>query len=142
MKKPTPLLVLSLSATLLMLGVGMIVALLPQRIYAMTGSLESVGLVASIFAFAYLLVQLPIGALSDRLGPKRFLVIGYLLCTLSGIVFFSTGTSSGIFLGRAVQGLGEAPIWALGPAVLSLAYPTANRFSTPRQPICLREATA
>lgn len=126
MKKPTPLLILSLSATLLMLGVGMIVALLPQRVYDMTGSLESVGLVASVFAFAYLLAQLPIGALSDRFGPKRFLVIGYLFCAVSGIMFFSTETVGGIFLGRAVQGLGEAPIWALGPAVLSLAYPTAK----------------
>jgi len=126
MQIPSPLFVLSLSATLLMLGVGMIVALLPQRVHAMTGSLESVGLVASIFAFAYLLAQLPVGVLSDRLGPKRFLVIGHLLCALSGIVFFSTETASGIFLGRAVQGLGEAPIWALGPAILSLAYPTAK----------------
>ena len=126
MQKPFPLFILSLSATLLMLGVGMIVALLLQRVHALTGSLESVGLVASIFALAYLLAQLPIGALSDRLGPKRFLVIGYLLCALSGDVFFSTETAGGIFLGRFVQGLGEAPIWALGPAVLSLAYPTAK----------------
>lgn len=123
MKKPTPLFILSLSATLLMIGVGMIVALLPQRVHAMTGSLESVGLVASVFAFAYLLAQLPIGALSDRLGAKRFLVIGYMLCAVSGVVFFFTETAGGIFLGRAIQGIGEAPIWALGPAVLSLAYP-------------------
>ncbi len=126
MRKPTPLFVLSLSAILLMLGVGMIVALLPQRVHAMTGSLESVGLVASTFAFAYLLAQLPIGVLSDRLGPKRFLVIGYLLCALSGLVYLSSETASGILLGRALQGLGEAPIWALGPAMLSLAYPAAK----------------
>ncbi|MCP5088223.1 MAG: MFS transporter [Rhodobacteraceae bacterium] len=126
MQKPTPLFVLCMSATLLMLGVGMIVALLPQRIHKMTDSLESVGLVASVFALAYLLAQLPIGSLSDRLGPKRFLVIGYLLCAVSGLMYFSTETVGGILLGRAVQGLGEAPIWALGPAVLSLAYPTAK----------------
>lgn len=126
MQKPRPLFVLSLSATLLMLGVGMIVTLLPQRVHAMTESLESVGLVASVFAFAYLLAQLPIGALSDRFGPKPFMVIGYLLCALSGFVFLSADTANGLFLGRAVQGLGEAPIWALGPAILSLAYPTTK----------------
>ena len=126
MKRPTPLFILSLSATLLMIGVGMIVALLPQQVHAMTGSLESVGLVASVFAFAYLLAQLPISALSDRLGAKRFLVIGYLLCAVSGVVFFFTETAGGIFLGRAIQGIGEAPIWALGPAILSLAYPSTK----------------
>lgn len=123
MKNPTPLFILSVSATLLMIGVGMIVARLPQRVYSMTGSLESVGLVASVFAFAYLLAQMPISALSDRLGAKRFLIIGYLLCALSGVVFYFTETAVGIFLGRAIQGIGEAPVWALGPAVLSLAYP-------------------
>ena len=126
MKKPTPLFILSLSATLLMIGVGMIVALLPQQVYVMTGSLEGVGLVASVFAFAYLLAQLPISALSDRMGAKRFLVIGYMLCAVSGVVFFFTETAEGIFLGRAIQGVGEAPIWALGPAILSLAYPSTK----------------
>lgn len=126
MPKSAPLLVLSLSATLLMLGVGMIVALLPQRVHDMTGSLESVGLVASVFALAYLLAQLPIGAFSDRLDPKWFLVVGYMLCATSGAVFFLAGTARGILLGRAIQGLGEAPIWALGPVVLSLAYPGAR----------------
>ena len=126
MSKLSPLLVLSLSATLLMLGVGMIVTLLPQRVHEMTGTLESVGLVAAVFAFAYLLAQLPIGLLSDWLGPRWFLVIGYLLCSVSGIVYFFTGTPAGIYFGRVIQGLGEAPIWALGPAVLSLAYPSAR----------------
>lgn len=126
MFKYSPLFILSLSATLLMVGVGMIVTLLPQRVHAMTGSLESVGLVASVFALAYLLAQLPISILSDRPGPKRFLVIGYMLCALSGLAFLLAQTAGGIYLGRAIQGLGEAPIWALGPAVLSLAYPSSK----------------
>lgn len=126
MQKLSPLFVLSLSATLLMLGVGMIVALLPQRVFDMTGSLESVALIASVFALAYVLAQLPISVLSDRLGPKWFLVAGYLTCAVSGVIFYSTESAVGMFLGRAVQGLGEASIWALGPAVLSLAYPTSK----------------
>ncbi len=123
MFKVSPLIVLSLSATLMMVGVGMIVALLPQRVYEMTGTLESVGLIAAVFALAYLLAQLPVGILSDWLGAKGILVAGYLLCGLSGLVFFLSETAGGVYLGRAIQGLGEAPVWALGPAVLSLAYP-------------------
>lgn len=126
MSKLSPLFVLSLSATLLMVGVGMIVALLPQRVHAMTGTLESVGLIASVFALAYLLAQLPIGILSDRLGAKGFLVVGYLLCCLSGLVFYLSDTAMGVYLGRGIQGVGEAPIWALGPALLSLAYPATK----------------
>ncbi|MCI5077582.1 MFS transporter [Oricola sp.] len=117
---------MSAAATLLMIGVGMIVPLLPQRIHAETGSLHSVGLVASVFAVAYLLAQLPAGMLADRLGAKPMLVAGYGLCAVSGVGFFMADRATGILAGRAVQGLGEAPIWALGPALLSIAYPAAR----------------
>jgi MFS family permease len=120
------LIVVSLAAALLMVGVGMIVALLPQRVLDFSGSLQNVGYVASAFALSYLILQLPIGNLADRLGAKPFLVLGYALCCISGIVFFHAGTSEMIFLGRFIQGAGEAPVWALGPALLSLAYPHAK----------------
>jgi MFS family permease len=126
MSKFSTLFTLCLPATLLMVGVGMIVALLPQRVFATTGSIESVGLIASTFALAYLLSQLPIGVLSDRFGPKLFLTFGYIICGIAGLVFFSAQNAQTIYIGRAIQGIGEAPIWALGPAVLSLAYPDAK----------------
>ena len=74
MPKPTPLFTLCLAAMLLMTGVGMIVAILPQRVHALTGDLESVGLIASVFAVTYLAVQFPVGLLADRFGAKPFLV--------------------------------------------------------------------
>lgn len=82
----------------------MIVALLPQRVFSATGSLESVGL-------------------ADKFGVKRFLVVGYITCGIAGLVFVSAQSAPMIYQGRAIQGLGEAPIWTLGPAFLSLAYP-------------------
>ncbi len=123
MSKWNTIVVLSLAAALLMIGVGMIVALLPQRVYAASGSLESVSLIASLFAGTYLLTQLPIGLLSDRFGAKPFMVLGYVLCGVAGLVFFNAQSADALYLGRMIQGVGEAPIWALGPAVLSLAYP-------------------
>ncbi len=120
------LFVVSLAATLLMVGVGMIVAVLPRRVLDLSGSLQDVGYLASVFALSYLLLQLPIGYLADRLGAKRFLLLGYALCCLSGLVFFRSGSPETLFLGRFVQGAGEAPVWALGPALLSLAYPRAK----------------
>ena len=102
------------------------VALLPQRVYAATGALESVSLIASIFAMAYLLTQLPAGVLSDRFGTKPILIVGYGLCGIAGLLFFFAQSASPIYAGRVIQGVGEAPIWALGPALLSLAYPNAK----------------
>ena len=115
--------VVSLAASLLMMGVGMIVGLLPRRVLALSGSIRDVGLIASCFALTYLLVQIPVGRLADRFGIKRFLIAGYVLCGLSGLIFSFANSPRDFFIGRLIQGAGEAPIWALGPALLALAYP-------------------
>ncbi len=88
--------------------------------------MQDVGFLASAFALSYLIAQMPMGYLADRFGTKPFLVFGYLVAAGSGIVFYLADSSGSIFLGRFIQGIGEAPIWALGPALLSLAYPHAN----------------
>jgi len=111
---------------LMMVGVGMIVALLPQRIVDLDGNGQSVGYLASAFAISYIVLQVPIGTLSDKLGFKPFLILGYLLCFITGLSFYFSSSSIMIFLSRLLQGAGEAPIWALAPALLSLKFPLAK----------------
>lgn len=105
-----------------MLGVGMIVALLPQRIIDLSGSVSAVGLLASVFAITYVLAQIPIGHLADKIGFKKLLIAGYLICGTVGLLYLGAKTSNHILMGRFLQGMGEVPIWALAPALLSLQY--------------------
>jgi MFS family permease len=114
---------INFSVFLLMLGVGMIVALLPQRIMNMSDSVASVGYLASAYAVSNMLVQFPIGFFSDRIGFKSLIAAGYFFCSLTGLLYYFSDTSNLIFLGRMLQGIGEAPIWALAPALLSIQYP-------------------
>lgn len=113
---------LSLSAFLLMLGDGMVLALLPQKTISLTGSSLSVGYLASTYALAQVISQLPIGMLADRVGSKLFIVTGYLLSLAAGLLFFFTNNLNLILWGRILQGIGEAPILSLGPALLSQTY--------------------
>lgn len=108
---------------LMMVGVGMIVVILPQRVVSLDGNGDSVGYLASAFAFSYILFQVPVGSLSDKFGFKLFLIIGYLLCFSAGLVFFFATSSGLIFSARLLQGVGEAPVWALAPALLSVKFP-------------------
>lgn len=117
---------LNLAVFLMMAGVGMIVALLPQRIIGLGGSGDSVGYLASTFAAAYIVLQVPIGALADRFGFKHFLALGYFLCFLTGLCYYFSSRPATIFLSRLLQGAGEAPIWALAPALLSLKYTSSK----------------
>ena len=102
--------IINLSAFLLMFGVGMIVALLPQRIIHLSGTVSSVGYLASAFALAFVLVQIPIGKLSDRFGFKSFLASGYFICAGTGLLYYFSDSANLIFLGRMFQGIGEVPI--------------------------------
>lgn len=113
---------INISVFLLMIGVGLIVALLPQRIMTLTGSVADVGMLASAFAVPNVLLQIPIGNLSDRFGYKSFLVGGYFLCALTGFLYFFADTQNFYFGGRILQGIAEVPIWALAPALLSVQY--------------------
>jgi len=121
--KDKTLLGLNASVFLMMIGVGMIVALLPQRIIEMDGHEQNVGYLASAFAISYIILQVPIGTLADKFGFKIFLTIGYFLCAITGLCFYFSSGAFMIFLSRLLQGAGEAPIWALAPALLSVKYP-------------------
>ena len=68
MRKDRTVIGLNLPAFLMMIGVGMIVALFPQRIIDFDGDGRRVGYVASMFALSYIAFQVPVGALADRFG--------------------------------------------------------------------------
>lgn len=115
---------LTVSAAISMLGVGMVVSQLPGRVIDISGGDGAlVGLLASSFALPYIFLQVPFGNLSDRYGFKPFLLFGYFLSAVSGIVYYFADTVTPIFIGRAIQGAGEIPVWALAPALISIAYP-------------------
>lgn len=114
---------LNIAVFLMMLGVGMIMALLPQRMITVTRSTREVAYLASAFAVSYIALQVPIGRLADRLGAGRFIVLGYLVCCATGILYFFSNRGFFFLLGRLFQGAGEAPVWALAPALLSVLHP-------------------
>lgn len=126
MLKHRSIIALNVAIFFFMFGVGMIVPLLPQKIIALTGSLQSVGYLASAFAVSFVLLQFPMGRLSDRFGFRGFLLAGYLTCSASGLFYCFSDTPEMIFFGRMLQGIGEAPLWALAPALVSILYPRSK----------------
>jgi MFS family permease len=101
---------LNISVFHMMLGVGMIVAQLPQRILDFTGDSAQVGYLASAFALSYIALQVPIGNLADRYGFKLFLVVGYFLCFLTGFMI--------VFIGIMLYGVGYGAFLTNIPAFL------------------------
>lgn len=66
------------------------------------------GHISSIYYYAYVPMQLPVGLLLDRYGPRRLLTLACFICVIGTFLF--TGTSSFWIaaLGRFLVGLGSA----------------------------------
>lgn len=81
-------------------------------------SYETMGWLLSALAWTYMISQIPIGLLADRLGGRVFLGASLVLCSFSEILFGLVDSSTNIFWTRALLGVGEAPLFLAGTRVL------------------------
>lgn len=65
-----------------------------------------VGLTLGIYGLAQGMLQIPLGAASDRFGRKPVIIAGLVVFAAGSLIAASADTIWGIFLGRAVQGAG------------------------------------
>jgi MFS family permease len=72
-------------------------------------SIGEMGALLSAFGWAYALAQVPVGALIDRLGPRRLLAVGMALWSAAQLgCGFVTGMGQ-LFAARLVLGVAESP---------------------------------
>ncbi len=94
------------------LGIGAVLpALAPHVRYQLGGSDQTVGLVIGVFSFVALAARVISGPLADRKGRKIALLAGLLSCGASGAAYLLPLGISGAFLGRILQGFGEACLY-------------------------------
>ncbi|KAK7470521.1 hypothetical protein VKT23_001946 [Stygiomarasmius scandens] len=84
------------------------------------------GLMGSVFSILQFLVSPRIGALSDRYGRKRILLITMIGNILSALVWVTSSTFASYMLSRVIGGLSEGNV-QLAIAILSDVTTPANR---------------
>src|SRR5439155_24670278 len=89
----------------------------PHVRHDLGGSDQTVGLVIGTFSFVALAARLFSGPLADRRGRKTAFLTGLLSCALSGIAYLLPLGMASPYLGRVLQGLGEACLYT-GAAAL------------------------
>lgn len=67
---------------------------------------SQLGLLTAAYFFAFALVQLPLGVILDRYGPRRIEAGLLLVAALGALVFARSTTLAGLVTGRALIGLG------------------------------------
>ncbi|KTD42512.1 major facilitator family transporter [Legionella quateirensis] len=71
-------------------------------------SASGFGLLSSVYYFAYVPMQLPVGVMLDRYGPKRLLTVACLICVVGTFLFTGTSIFWVAALGRFFVGFGSA----------------------------------
>lgn len=87
----------------------------------------ALGNLSAFYYYAYTPMQLPVGIMMDRYGPKRLLIFATLICAL-GSYLFATYILSIAQLGRFLMGLGSA-FGFVGVLKLATLWLPPNRFA-------------
>jgi len=102
--------------------------MVPNLMRSFDVTARNLGLLASTYFFVYAPMQLPVGILLDRFGPRRLLLVAAMTCTL-GAFLFSIATSFALaVISRGLIGFGSAFAIVGCMKVISNWFP-ANRFA-------------
>ena len=94
------------------LGIGTVLpGLAPHVRHDLGGSDQTVGFVIGIFSFVALASRFISGPLADRKGRKAAFLTGLGSCSLAGVAYLLPIGIAGPYLGRILQGFGEACLY-------------------------------
>src|SRR6267154_2066157 len=94
------------------LGIGTVLPMLAPHVrYTLHGTDQDVGFVVGIFSFVALAGRLVAGPLADRRGRKISFLTGLFCCALAGVAYLLPLGLAGSYLGRILQGFGEACLY-------------------------------
>jgi MFS family permease len=111
------------------LGIGTVLPQLgPHVRFDLGGSDQTVGLVIGVFSFVALGARFFAGPLADRRGRKIAFLVGLFSCAMSGVAYLLPIGLAGPYLGRILQGVGEACLYT-GAATWAIEYAGLERGS-------------
>lgn len=85
------------------------------------------GALLSAFAWAYALLQLPVGVLTDRLGPRLMLSVGMTFWSAAQLVSGTVHTFGQFIAARVALGVGESPMFTAGARASVNWFPVKDR---------------
>lgn len=102
--------------------------MVPELMKAFNVNASQLGKLSAFYFYAYALMQLPVGLLLDRLGPRIMMSIACFVCALGAFIFSQTDSLWAAELARFFMGLGSACAFINALKLASLWFP-ANRYA-------------
>jgi len=89
----------------------------------------SIGLLGSVYFYAYALMQIPTGIMSDRIGPRKIVTIFTVVAAIGALLTGISTSFSGVVFGRLLIGIGVAVVYIPVMKVLAEWF-RKNEFAT------------
>jgi len=74
-------------------------------------SATAFGSLSSMYFYAYMIMQIPVGILADSLGARKTVTAGMMLAGAGSILFGLAPTTSAVFAGRFLVGIGVSTVF-------------------------------
>jgi MFS transporter, DHA1 family, solute carrier family 18 (vesicular amine transporter), member 1/2 len=103
------------------------IPVLPALSRQLGASPTMIGLLFGSFGVTLLIVSVPMGAVSDRIGRKGPIVAGLLALAAASLLFAYAQTLPWLFAARLVQGGADAVTWVVGFALIADLYDSNER---------------
>lgn len=85
-----------------------------------------IGNLSAVYFYGYAGMQVPVGILIDRFGPRRLMTAAALFCTAGCVIFALSGGIAGVAVGRFVIGAAAAFSFVGAMAVAGLWFPARH----------------
>jgi MFS transporter, DHA1 family, solute carrier family 18 (vesicular amine transporter), member 1/2 len=108
-------------------ALGVAVPVLPDLGRRLGASPAIIGLLFGSFGATMLVVSMPMGAVSDRIGRRAPILAGLVALAASTLLFAYALTLPGLFAARLVQGAADATTWVVGFALIADLYAPEER---------------
>jgi multidrug resistance protein len=103
------------------------VPVLPDLSRRLGASPTTIGLLFASFGLTLLIVSMPMGAMSDRIGRKAPMAGGLVALAAATLLFAFARGLPGLFAARLVQGAADAVTWVVGFALIADLYGAEER---------------
>lgn len=100
----------------------MSVPILPDLATRFNASPTMIGSLFASFGVSLLMLSVPMGAMSDRIGRKGPMIVGLALLALSTLAFAYAQSLPMLFAARLVQGAADGMTWIVGFAMIADLY--------------------
>lgn|GEM_PF-5753780 len=100
--------------------------LIPELQRKLAVSDTAMGALIGGLAFGVAVFGIPMGRLTDKVGPRRITIIAGVLLTISFAGFYWVSSYSGFIIVRLIQGFASSAAWIGGSAWAALGDPTTR----------------